>query len=224
MMHPDTELRFVSEEIGFGVFATKFIPKGTIVWILDDLDMILEEEQVKSLEDLRRDIVCKYSYKNKEGQYILCWDIARYVNHSFHPNCVATAYELELAARDIFPGEQLTCDYATLGDDEPFDCVPEEGTLRTRVMPDDYLYFYQEWDEMAKEAFQHLNLVAQPLRHFIRPEFVDKVNAVAEGREPMDSVLTIFMDVSDDETVDDSHQEPKQDSDAEIQLSHRIDV
>lgn len=192
MMHPDTELRFVSDEIGVGVFATKFIPKGTIVWILDDLDMILDEEYVESLEEARREIIYKYAYQNNEGQYILCWDLGRYVNHSFHPNCVATAYEFELAARDIYPGEQLTCDYATLGDDEPFDCVPEEGTFRTRVMPDDYLYFYQEWDEMAKEAFQCFNLVEQPLKHLIKQEFIDKVKAVAEGREPLDTVLTTF--------------------------------
>jgi len=27
MMHPDTELRFISKEVGLGVVATKFIPK-----------------------------------------------------------------------------------------------------------------------------------------------------------------------------------------------------
>ena len=32
MIHPDTELRFISPEIGFGVFATKLIPQGTITW------------------------------------------------------------------------------------------------------------------------------------------------------------------------------------------------
>lgn len=29
MIHPDTEVRFISNEIGYGVVATKFIPKGT---------------------------------------------------------------------------------------------------------------------------------------------------------------------------------------------------
>lgn len=190
MMHPDTELRFVSDEIGLGVFATKFIPKGTIVWVLDELDMILDEEYVESLDPLRKAIVYKYAYQDDQSKYVLCWDHARYMNHSFHPNCVSTVYELELASRHIFPGEQLTCDYATLGLDEPFDCVREEGTFRNRVMPDDYLYFSQDWDEMAREAFKHVNHVVQPLRHLIRAEFIDKVNAIAEGREEMDSFLT----------------------------------
>lgn len=197
MMHPDTELRLVSKEVGLGVFATKFIPKGTIVWILDDLDMVLEEDYVDSLDELRKNMVYKYSYQNNDGDYILCWDHARYLNHSFHPNCVDTAYEFELAARDIYPGEELTCDYATMGDDEEFECVPEEGTARTKVKADDYLNFYQEWDAMAREAFKTFNDVDQPLKHLIRKEFVDKVNAVACGREPLDSILTTFIEESD---------------------------
>ena len=54
MMHPDTEIRYVSEEVGVGVFATKLIPKGTTVWIKDELDMILTEEYIESLDDIRQ--------------------------------------------------------------------------------------------------------------------------------------------------------------------------
>lgn len=198
MMHPNTELRFVSEDVGLGVFATTFIPQGTIVWILDDLDIILEEDYVDSLDEIRQEIVYKYSYQNNEGQYILCWDHSRYMNHSFHPNCIATAYEFELAARDIYPGEQVTCDYGTMGEDEDFECVPEENTVRTKVKADDYLSLYLEWDEMAKQAFTHFNTVEQPLKHLISKEFIDKVNAVASGREPLDSILTTFEDESDE--------------------------
>ena len=39
MLHPDTELRVVSADIGFGVFATALIPKGTIVYIKDPLEI-----------------------------------------------------------------------------------------------------------------------------------------------------------------------------------------
>ena len=197
MMHPDTELRFVSKNVGLGVFATKFIPKGAIVWILDDLDMILEEDYADSLDDIRREIVYKYSYQENDGRYVLCWDHSRYMNHSFHPNCVDTVYEFELAARDIFPGEELTCDYGVMGEDQDFECIPEKNTLRTKVKADDYLKCYLEWDEMAREAFKNFNNVEQPLKHLIRKDFVDKVNAVACGREPLDSILTTFEDESD---------------------------
>lgn len=201
MMHPDTELRFISDEIGLGVFATRFIPKGTIVWILDDLDMILEEDFVDSLDEIRQEIIYKYSYQNNDDEYILCWDHSRYMNHSFHPNCVDTAYEFELAVRDIYPGEELTYDYGAMGEDEEFECVPEEGTVRARVTTDDYLIYHLEWDEMAREAFANFNSVDQPLKHLISEEFVDKVNAIASGLEPIDSILTTFIEETEEDEV-----------------------
>ena len=38
MIHPNTELRFINKEVGYGVVATKPIPAGTITWVLDKLD------------------------------------------------------------------------------------------------------------------------------------------------------------------------------------------
>ena len=38
MIHPDTELQFINDKIGYGVVATKLIPKGSITWALDKLD------------------------------------------------------------------------------------------------------------------------------------------------------------------------------------------
>jgi hypothetical protein len=34
--------------------------------------------------------------------------------------------------------------------------------------------------------------VNQPLKHLIQKQFVEKVNAVAEGREPFDSIRSTF--------------------------------
>ncbi|WP_342601187.1 SET domain-containing protein [Psychrobacillus sp. FSL H8-0483] len=197
MMHPDTEIRYVSEEVGVGVFATKLIPKGTIVWIKDELDMILTEEYIKSLDDLRKEYINKYTYLDTDGIYILHWDHAKYMNHSFNPNCVDTAYDFQLAAIDIQPGEQLTSDYGACGEDEEFECIPEEETSRTKVTANDYLIYYAEWDEMAREAFKYFNAVKQPLKHLIREQYIDKVNAVANGTVPLDSILTLFIDDED---------------------------
>jgi hypothetical protein len=54
MMFPHTKLRYINDQIGFGVFATKFIPKGTITWALDELDQILEPAFVAKLDKPRR--------------------------------------------------------------------------------------------------------------------------------------------------------------------------
>lgn len=140
MLHPHTELRFINQVVGFGVVATQFIPKGTITWVLHQFDQIFTPEKVKSMPLNDREIIYKYAYPNNEGNYILCWDHARYINHSFRSNCVSTAYEFELAVRDIYPGEELTDDYGYLNIESPFDCLSEEGTERRQVMPDDLFY------------------------------------------------------------------------------------
>lgn len=186
MMHPDTELRYINDEIGYGVFATKLIPKGTIVWVQDDLDQVLDPAFVEKLDPLRKQDVQKYSFKNQFGKYILCWDKARFVNHSFHATCVATMYDLELAARDILPGEELTDDYGTLNLDEPFDCLPEPGTSRSRVMPDDLLRYYRQWDEIAAAAFERFNQVEQPLLHLVRPKHLQTIRGITEQQRSLD--------------------------------------
>lgn len=194
MIHPHTELRYINNEIGFGVFATKLIPKGTITWALDDLDQILEPCDVKNLDQHRKELLKKYSYRDQMGKYILCWDLGRYVNHSFHANCLGTAYDFEVAVRDIYPGEQLTDDYGTLNLEEPFQCFPEEGSERTIVYPDDLLYYAEEWDQQVITALQHFYEVNQPLIHLIRPEFMEKIETAATKQFLPDSIKCLYFD------------------------------
>lgn len=196
MIHPHTELRFINESIGYGVFATEFIPKGTIVWILDDLDQKFDEDYLNSLDPLRRDRLLTYCFRDEQGQYILCWDIARYVNHSFHSTLIPTPYKFELAAKDIAPGEEITDDYGYFNLDYPFHCLPELNTSRTKVMPDDLLFYYPEWDQKAAEAMKYFNQVDQPLMYLLDPAYAGKVRAIADGKEPMDSLLTCYYDRS----------------------------
>ncbi len=194
MIHPQTELRFINEAIGYGVFATAFIPKGTITWILDELDQRFDEAYVESLDPLLRDRLLKYCFRDEVGQHILCWDIARYVNHSFFPTLIATPYRFELASRDIYPGDEITDDYGYFNLDYPFYCLPEPGTTRTKVLPEDFLKYYPEWDQQAAAAMQSFNQVEQPLAHLIEPQFRAKVMAIANGQEAMDSLLTCYYD------------------------------
>lgn len=192
MIHPHTELRYINEQMGFGVFATQFIPKGTITWALDELDQILEPNYLDTVDKYKGEIIKKYAYRNQEGKFVLCWDLGRYVNHSFHANCMGTAYEFEIAIRDIYPGEQLTDDYGTLNVDEPFECIAEDGTERRIVYPDDLLTYYEEWDQQVLSALNHFFEVEQQLFHLVRPEFVGKVKGAATDQFLRDSIQTIY--------------------------------
>ena len=107
MLHPHTELRFVSAEIGYGIFATAFIPKGTIMWVKDELDRIIPKEKISELSPANLENLLKYSYRTSAGDYFFCWDLTRYVNHSFNPNSMLTALGFEIAINDIHPGDEI---------------------------------------------------------------------------------------------------------------------
>jgi hypothetical protein len=192
MIHPHTELPYISAEKGYGVIATQFIPKGTITWIADELDQVFSAERLKSLPFELRVIVDKYSYRDQKGDFILCWDHARFINHSFHSNCISTTYNFELAVRDIQPGEELTDDHGYLNVTRPLHFMPEAGSSRQAVMPDDLLHFHAEWDAKLISAFRNFNAVQQPLAKFIEEQFVEKVKSVSAGKEAMDSILNCY--------------------------------
>jgi uncharacterized protein len=192
MIHPHTELRFINEKIGYGVVALKPIPKGTITWALDKLDRILSPAQVRAMDELYQQVLDKYTYRNAEGNHILCWDNARFVNHSSYANCLTTAYEFEIAIRDIAPGEELTDDYGYLNLEEPFEVVPEKGSNRNIIYPDDLLRYYPEWDEKLLSAFPKITQVDQPLFQLLEKPIQEKVKNIAAGKTQMDSILNCY--------------------------------
>lgn len=192
MIHPDTEVRFISNEIGYGVVATKFIPKGTITWALDKLDRIYSPIEIEALDSMYKDILSKYTFRDNRGYHILCWDNSRYVNHSFNSNCISTAYDFEIAVRDIQPGEELTDDYGYLNVTEPFPCLPEKGTRRKMVNPDDLEHYHKQWDKKLLSAFKYLPKVDQPLVSLLGNDVREKAYSIGQGKQQMDSILNIY--------------------------------
>jgi hypothetical protein len=167
MIHPDTEIRFINDIVGYGVVATKLIPKGTITWVQDELDRVYTPEEVQKLSPLMRNYLETYCFMNAKGEKVLCWDYAKYVNHSFKPTCFSTAYDFEFALRDIEPGEQLTDDYGYLNLEEPFEAL-DECAERKVVYPDDILTYHKEWDLMIKNNLPAIFAqTSQPLLQFI---------------------------------------------------------
>lgn len=193
MLHPDTELRFINNVIGYGVVATKLIPKGTITWVQDDLDKVYTAADIQKLNPLVLDYLDKYSFTNAKGQQVLCWDNAKFVNHSFRPSCMSTAYDFEIAIRDILPGEQLTDDYGYLNVAEPFE-AEDEGTERKVVYPDDILRYYEEWDKLITDNFEAIADVKQPLQKFVLSQNWDAFSDAMAGRTALRSIKTCYYD------------------------------
>lgn len=191
MIHPHTELRFISPEIGHGVVATQFIPKGTITWVLDKLDQRFSPKQFEKFEPIYQNILEYYTFRNGDGKLILCWDNGRFVNHSFNSNCLSTAYDFEIAIRDIHPGEQLTDDYGYLNISAPFRGI-DEGTKRKVVYPNDLLKYHHKWDQQIAEAFPLINSVKQPLDELISSKTKEKITKVIEGEMELESILNNY--------------------------------
>lgn len=189
MIHPDTEVRFINEQIGYGVVATKFIPAGTITWVHDALDREFTPSEVKDMDPVYQEILNTYSYRNSKGNFILCWDNGRFVNHSFNSNCFSTAYDFEIAIRDIQPGEQLTDDYGYLNVSVPFEAA-DEGVDRKVVYPDDILTYHKEWDKKIEKVFDKIISVDQPLKPFLEDKTWNRVGNIIEGKEKLASILT----------------------------------
>lgn len=188
MIHPNTELKFISNEIGYGVVATEFIPSGTITWVLDKLDREFSPIEFQSMAPIYQNILDYYTFRNNNGNYVLCWDNGRYVNHSFNSNCLTTAYDFEIAIKDIFPGEQLTDDYGYLNIPRPFRGI-NEGTKRKVVYPDDLLKYYKIWDKKLLKVFNHIPKLNQALKELIAPDIWAEVEEVSTGSKQMESIL-----------------------------------
>ena len=168
MLHPHTELRFISPEIGYGVVATRPIPRGTITWARCDLDKAFTPRELADMGPEYQAILEKYCFRDARGDHILCWDLARFINHSCDATCLSPGYNFELAVRDIQPGEELTDDYGTLNLDTAFQCLCGSPKCRATVAPEDVLNQADAWDQKVRAAFPSLAQVDQPLWPFVR--------------------------------------------------------
>lgn len=193
MIHPDTELRFINDVIGYGVVATKFIPKGTITWVQDDLDRIYSPDDIAKVNPMMLPHLDRYCFTNSKGYKVLCWDNAKFVNHSFNPSCMSTAYDFEIAIRDIHPGEQLTDDYGYLNVEEPFE-AEDEGTERKVVYPDDILRYHELWDKAIIDNLDNIKAHEQPLKKYISGQNWDEFGKVLSGESQLRSIKTCYFE------------------------------
>lgn len=191
MMHPHTELRFINDAVGNGVVATRDIAAGTITWVQDSLDREFTPEEVEALGEPYAASLDKYCFRNQHGRWVLCWDHARFVNHSFRSNCLTTGYNFEVAVRDIRAGEELTDDYGYLNVMRPFHAI-DEGVGRTVVYPDDLTRHHGEWDEQLRRVWGRILEVGQPLRPLLTDQMWARVGRVASGDEAMRSILECY--------------------------------
>lgn len=188
MIHPDTELRLVSPHVGHGVFARRFLPKGTLVYVADPLEVRIPPDTFDALDPLARTAAERYSYVDPAGVRILSWDIAKYVNHSCEANTLSTWWGFEIAVRDIEPGEELTDEYALFNLEHELECCCGSRRCRGRVSSDPGTLLHRRWDRLVRGALGQLRTVEQPLYGLIGVEERRSLELFLDGRSRYRSV------------------------------------
>jgi len=170
MIHPNTQLRHINEQIGYGLFATAFIPKGTITYIHDALELEITPAAYDQYDTMLQEIIEKYSFIDNRGVRIVSWDNAKYVNHCCNCNTMSTGYGFEIAIRDIQPDEELTDEYGLFNFDYEMDLICDKPNCRKRISGRDIETYYQQWDIQVQSALAHFQFVPQPLSRLLDNE------------------------------------------------------
>lgn len=187
MIHPDTELRKINDEIGHGVYATKTIPRGSITWALDYLDHVLTTEDVARLPRAYQPIVDRYAFRDSQNRHVLCWDNGRFVNHSCDATSLPLGSVCEIAVRDIHPGEQVTSDYVTLNLTSEMVCHCGSPKCRGVMRPSELDQYVKQMDTKLHEAAKRIGQVAQPILEFMRSDDKERFLAISHGKLPVPS-------------------------------------
>ena len=119
-----------SKIAGIGLFADQFISKGTMIWkFTPGLDLEVNRCKLARLSPAAKKQFLNYAYLIPDtSTYVLCFDDARFFNHSECPNVLDVEVPGEenwvvVARGDIAKGDELTCDYR--GFDADFNCKME---------------------------------------------------------------------------------------------------
>lgn len=166
MIHPHTSVLRISVEVGLGVVATHAIPRGTLVWVQDRFDRVVPREEGLAMDAAHRAIVDRYAHLDGEGNWVLCWDAGRLVNHACDPSIRGLGPSVMVARRDLQPGDEITCDYAECNIEQALECDCGSSHCRRVVHGRDLLTYGPAWDDEARGLLRAARDVPQPLLRF----------------------------------------------------------
>lgn len=192
MIHPHTQLRHISDSIGYGMFATRDMPMGTLTYVRDPFERLFSQAEFAALPDLQRDLIDRYCYTDRHGNLVLSWDHSKYVNHHCQSNTLHTAFGFEIAVRDIAAGEEITTDYSLFNIQEALpiacnNCPSCRGWLR----PDDAEYLWPDWDERIQPALSKIPFIEQALKAHLDADTSSRLDAFLSNKLPYQSVQNL---------------------------------
>ena len=182
MIHQQTCVRYVNGQIGYGVYATAPIPKGTIVYVRDPFETEISPDGFGAMEECYRQVAEKYSFIDEKGYRVLSWDAAKYVNHCCNFNSISAGFGFEIAVRDIAAGQELTDDYGLFNLDHDMFCCCGSSNCRRIVRSSDVDRYCRRWDRVVIDALKYLRQVNQPLWPFMDADTKKSLCDYLDGR------------------------------------------
>ena len=189
MIHPNTKIQHINDQIGYGVFATEFIPKGTITYVKDSLELEISQADFSKHSPEMQEQIEKYSYIDEKGNRIVSWDFAKYVNHCCDCNTMSTGYGFEIAIRDIQIGEQITDEYGMFNMTDQMFLECSRPNCRGMVGHTDLDKYYEEWDRKVQPALMAYAHVDQPLSCFLDNQTLEELQGLFLDQKNYKSVL-----------------------------------
>lgn len=114
MLAIDVELK-PSTIHGFGIFTTKPLKKGDLIWFHHPaVDLVFEDGDVANFSSAYLRFMRHYGYRRiEDGKWLINSDLAKFTNHSKTPTSVVDEYGNCRAADDLPAGVEITEDYTT---------------------------------------------------------------------------------------------------------------
>lgn len=191
MIHPDTELRHINKDKGRGIFATSFIPKGTLTYVKDALEIEIGPDDPRLYDQRLNKIIETYSYIDEQGNRIISWDNAKYINHCCQCNTMSTGYGFEIAICDIETGEEITDEYGMFNFEYSLQVNCKKADCRNIINGNDIDDYSNEWDQKVKSALRHFQEVRQPLHPFLNKATLQNLTDYLETGKGYQSVLNL---------------------------------
>ncbi|MFK5968542.1 MAG: SET domain-containing protein-lysine N-methyltransferase [Candidatus Marithrix sp.] len=130
---------------GNGLFATLLIPKGSLIWKLDEPTFTWKK--IEELPEERFKAFKQYGFQCGVDRYSLPEDQSREMNHSCDPNTWWSGSDSLIARRNISAGEEVTYDYSSCDIDLVFEMKCYCGTTHCRGIISNKDYLNSDWQE-----------------------------------------------------------------------------
>ena len=105
---------------GLGLFTLEPLRKRQRIWKFNPIiDQVIDKRLMWSLPLLTREYMSHFTWQDENGNYFISLDNSKFMNHSDDANTESRHPKSPFcyANRVIAAGEELTCNYETLGPD-----------------------------------------------------------------------------------------------------------